>query len=301
MSLNSHFTSVCLWCAQPVLLTVVAAVVWHRKIHKKFPVFFSYLLVQVFIFCVTFPLYGSEKMYPYYFWTFWTGEALNAVIGFKIIHEIFLDVFRPYHALRDLGTPVFKWAGAVMLLVSIVIAASNSFNEHPIMHAVMTMQRSVRVIQVGLVIFLIVFARFLGVSRKRVCFGIALGLGLFAGVDLILLAFRAGGILGYASVNMLDMTAFNVCALIWLGYGFAPLEVHEAPVNHLQTQRWEQGLADLQHGAPNDALIPMFETMVERAFSRNSTVESTNEEHRVKNSATMGRSNSAAAGAERGR
>ena len=49
--------------------------------------------------------------------------------------------------------------------------------------------------------------------------------------------------------------------------------MRQAAVNHLQTQRWEQGLADLQHPVPSDSLIPMFEGMVERAFSRSSNLE----------------------------
>jgi len=46
------------------------------------------------------------------------------VLGFKVIHEVFLDVFRPYHTLRDLGSVLFKWAGLVMLMVACVVAAS---------------------------------------------------------------------------------------------------------------------------------------------------------------------------------
>lgn len=266
-------TSMYLWCTQPILQLVVAAVLWHRKVYKQFPVFFTFLLAQVLIFFVTFPLYGSEKTYRWYFWLFWIGEALNAVLGFKIIHEIFLDVFRPYHALKDLGTPVFKWAGVVMLLVSVVVATSNSFSQDPIIHAVTTLERSVRLVQFGLILFLILFSRFLGVSRKQISFGIALGFGLFAGSQLMILAMKSGGLVGRVNFNLIDMISYNFSILIWLAYSFLPTVARETAVNHLQTQRWEQGLADLQHTGSNDSLIPMFEGMVERAFSRSSTLE----------------------------
>ena len=42
-----------------------------------------------------------------------------------IIYEIFLDVFRPYHTLKDLGSVLFKWAALVMSLVAFVVAASS--------------------------------------------------------------------------------------------------------------------------------------------------------------------------------
>ena len=66
------------------------------------------------------------------------SEALNAFFGFKVIHEIFLNVFRPYQYLKDLGTLLFKWAGVVLLLVSVVVAFSNSFDQSPLVHAVTT-------------------------------------------------------------------------------------------------------------------------------------------------------------------
>jgi hypothetical protein len=273
MFLHSHKMSMILWCAQPILQSVVIAVLWRRKLHKQFPVFITYLAVQLVIFAVTYPLYGRRELYNWYFWLFWLGEVVNAVLGFKIIHEIFLEVFRPYHALKDLGTPVFKWAGVVMLLVSVVVAASNSFTQDPIIHAVTTLERSVRMVQFGLILFLILFSRFLGVSRRQISFGIALGFGLLAGCELMTLALNSGGFVHEGNLNLINMLSYNVSVLVWLAYSLSPAVARDASVNYLQTQRWEQGLADLQPATSNDSLIPMFEGMVERAFSRSSSLE----------------------------
>src|SRR6267143_183533 len=273
VNLHSH-TVLYLWCAQPILQSVVAVVLWRRKLHKQFPVFFLFLLAQVANFAVTFPLWlvGDFKTY---FVFFWLGEAVNAVLGFKVIHEIFLDVFRPYHTLKDLGTLLFKWAGVVMLLVSVVVAFSNSFDQSPLVHALTTLQRSVRIVQLGLILFLLLFSRFLGVSWKQVSFGISLGFGLFAGVELMLYALNSGGFVKQGLLNLINMGAYNFAVFIWLGYSLSRKAVRVAAVNHLQTQRWEQGLADLQQPVPSDSLIPMFEGMVERAFSRSSNLELT--------------------------
>lgn len=275
MSLQSHSTMMAMWYVQPALEVVVAIVVWRRKLYKEFPIFLALLLTQVGFFAITYPVYVlSGFMTLGYFWLYWVGEALNAVLGFKIIHEVFLDVFRPYHALKDLGTPIFKWAGLVMLLVSVVVATSNSFNQDPVVHAVVTLQRSVRLVQFGLILFLLLFSRFLGVSRKQVSFGIALGFGLAAGVELMVLALHTGGLIGLANLNLVNMTCCNISLLIWLGYSFSRVVARDANLNYLQTQRWEQGLADLQPAANGDgSLIPMFEGMVERAFSRSSNLE----------------------------
>jgi len=47
----------------------------------------------------------------------------------------------------------------------------------------------------------------------------------------------------------------------------------QAGINPLRTQRWERSIADLQTSGPSDSLIPMFEGMVERAFSHSSGLD----------------------------
>ncbi len=296
MTWHSHSAVLYLWCAQPILQSVVAVVLWRRKLHKRFPVFFLFLLAQVVNFAIILPLYltGNLKVY---FIPFWLGEAVNAFLGFKVIHEIFLDVFRPYHTLKDLGTLLFRWAGVVMLLVSVVVAFSNSYDRSPLLHALTTLQRSVRIVQFGLILFLLLFSRFLGVSRKQVSFGISLGFGLFAGVELLLVALNSGGFVGQRVLNPINLVTYILAIFIWIGYAASRQAVRET-ANHLQTQRWEQGLADLQHTAATDSLIPMFEGMVERAFSRSSSLEPGENPIPRERPADPPRANSAAAGSK---
>lgn len=273
MTLNSHTVVLCLWCSQPILQSVAAVVFWRRKLHKQFPVFFLFLLAGIANFAVLFPLWLMRSN-DVYFCLFWLGEAVNAFLGFKVIHEIFLDVFRPYHTLKDLGTLLFKWAGVVLLLVSVVVAFSKSSDNSPMMHALTTLQRSVRIVQVGLIFFLVLFARFLGVSKRQVSFGISCGFGLLAGVELMLMALHSGGFVTLENLNLINMTVYVLAIAVWVGYALLRQAVRVPAVNHLQTERWEQGLADLQHPAASGSLIPMFESMVERAFSRSSNLES---------------------------
>jgi hypothetical protein len=295
MTWHSQSVVFYLWCAQPIFQSVVAIVFWRRKLHKQFPVFFWFLLTQVLNFAVTFPV-SSVGNYRLYFWLFWLGEAVNAVLGFKVIHEIFIDVFRPYHTLKDLGTLLFKWAGVVMLLVSVVVAFSNSVDASPLVHAVTTLQRSVRIVQLGLILFLLLFSRFLGVSRKQISFGISLGFGLFAGVELMLMALNSGGLVKQANLNLVNMATLLIATFVWLGYSLSRNAVRVAATNHLQTQRWEQGLADLQNPVPSDSLIPMFENMVERAFSRSSSLDHTEDQFPLNSPSSSPKASSAAAG-----
>lgn len=268
MNPRIQFAFYALWIAHPVLHSIVAGTMYWRKLHRTFPVFFTYVLSQILIFAVVFPLYLSNN-YAFFFYVYATCIGISSAIGFKVIYEVFLDVFRPYHTLKDLGSVLFKWAGIVMLLVAgVVAAASSSAEQAPLLQAVMTGQRCVRVVQVGLIMFLLVFSRYLGVSRRQHSFGIALGFGSFACAELILVALRTGGYVGENFASMANMAAYNCAILIWLAYVVSRSPARDTSATLLMSQRWDQSLTDLQHPVAPDSLIPMFEGMVDRAFSR---------------------------------
>jgi hypothetical protein len=256
-----------LWISCPALELLLSVAILWRNLHRKFPVFFAYVVFQIINFAVIFPAhqYGS---YNFYFYSYWTGATISMAIGFKVIHEIFLDVFRPYHTLKDLGTVLFKWASLVMIFVALVVAVTSPPGQSPIILAVMTMQRCVRVIQCGLILFLLVFSRYLAVSWKQHSFGTACGFGLFAAAELAGSALYAGGAISEETLGLLITVFYIFAVLVWTGYALTPAPSRQSPAA-LVSQRWEQSLTDLQHPVAADSLIPMFESMVDRAFSKN--------------------------------
>jgi hypothetical protein len=264
----SHYVTDALWIAHPLLQSMVVVAMVRRKLHRTFAFFFSYILWQILVFAVLYPISRSNS-YQLFFYTSWSTSAVSVALGFKVIHEIFVDIFRPYHTLKDMGSVLFKWAGLVMLLVAGVVAASNPVTDSgPLVQAIITLQRSVRVIQVGLVMFLLVFSKYLGISWKQRSFGIALGFGSFAGIELAVVALRSGNYIGENSSNISNMLAYNAAIVVWLLYAALTSAEREDAAVLLKSQRWEQSLTDLQHPSTPDSLIPLFEGMVDRAFSR---------------------------------
>jgi hypothetical protein len=270
MSPTTNIAYYALWFAHPALQTSLVGVMLWRKLHRTFPMFFWYVAFQPVVFALTFPLYRAH-LYTAFFYLYWSTTAVSIVLGFRVIHEIFLDVFRPYHTLRDLGSVLFKWAGLVMLMVAGVVAASTaSGTEDPLTTGIMTLQRSVRVVQCGLILFLLVFSRYLGTNWRQKSFGIALGFGAFASVELSLIAINAstGNVFNQMLSSFINMIAYNLTIFIWIGY-MAVKSPARAPSAHmLRPQRWEEGLSAIQHPQTADSLIPMFESMVDRALSR---------------------------------
>jgi hypothetical protein len=162
----------------------------------------------------------------------------------------------------------------MLLVAGVVSLSTNSSAFEPWMQAIITSQRCVRMIQVGTVLFLLFFAHYVGVSRRQHSFGIALGFGAFAVIELTLISSWVGNhIGGSAWMSILNMAAYNSTLLVWFGYVALKSPARDVSMSLLRPQRWEQGLSDIQHPLPADSLIPMFEGMVDRALSRTQPTE----------------------------
>src|SRR3984885_3469777 len=277
-----------LWIAHPVLQMGIGIFMYRRGILRQFKFFFAYILTQIVTFAMVFPAYYWQS-YSAAFYLSWGFNAISVAFGFLVIHEVFVDVFRAFHTLRDLGTVLFKWAGLVMLLVAGVVSVSTNSSEiAPWMQAVITSQRCVRMIQIGMVLFLLFFAHYVGVSRRQQSFGIALGFGSFALVELVLICSFVGNHLGGFWMSIMNMAAYNGSLLVWLGYVAVTRPARDATLSLLQPQRWEQSLTDIHHPLPADSLIPMFEGMVDRALSRTRQDASLEQDNRVADTAARG-------------
>ena len=266
--MSSPRLELALWVTQTIIQAAIATILYRRKLHKEFPAFFAYVVAQIPIFCVQLPVYlyatlGSNI----YFNVSWLAAAINLALAFRIIHEIFLDVFKPYHALRDLGTALFKWAAIIMVLVSVALIAVSPSWEDPLRTSVLIVQRCVRVVQCGLVVFLLAFCGSLGVKWRRLSFGIALGFGLISGSELITTALFSGRRIVAPTVQLTVMITYIAGMLIFLFYSLLNRRSEMVPV--LVPQRWDEALMDIQPSQNEaDSLIPMFEHMVDQALSK---------------------------------
>jgi len=252
----------CLWVAHPILLTAIAVVMFRRGQHRAYKYFFAYIATQILFFGPILAIYFYWE--AAYFYATSLDTVVSAALGFMVIWAAFVDLLPPFHVLRSLGAVVFKWALLVMLLVAGVIAVSTRSSDTALGHAILTAWICVRSVQVGMVLFLLIVARYIGVSWRQHNFGIALGFAVFSAEELALLASWDGYRLSSDSAGLINVGAYTFSLLIWLGYALAKRpEAESTP-----PERREQTLADIQHPAQVDSLIPTFEGMVDRALSR---------------------------------
>ena len=268
--MSSQQIQLVLWVSQPILQAAIGVALFRRKSHKQFPAFFAYVVAQVVFFLISFPVRDSSTMifglYSLYFAVYYGSVALNVIFAFMIIHEVFLDVFRPYPALRDLGSALFKWAAMIMILVSVVMISMSPGWDDPVKRTILVVQRCVDVVQCGMVIFLLAFCQNLGVSWRRQSFGIALGFGVCSAVELLTLALYSGFHIHSVTTSLISMMGYGLSLALWMTY--AVLRTRSAAVPVLVPQRWDDALMELHPQKDAESLIPMFEHMVERALSK---------------------------------
>ena len=122
--------------------------------------------------------------------------------------------------MQTLGTTIFRWSCGLLLLVACLGALSGGeVGGDRIVAAVFAFDRSMRLMQVGLFLLLLLLSRFLKNSWQQPVFGIALGFGVFASVELILVSvvMRFGD--GHAAViSLVKSLAYNAVTLVWIGY-----------------------------------------------------------------------------------
>jgi hypothetical protein len=206
------------WLAGPLLQITLLIFMVRRNSRKVFPRFFSYVLFQTLKSACLFVVY---TYFPEsYFDAYWTGNALSVIFTVAVMDEILRSLFKEYGGIQILGTTIFRWSCGLIFLLAILGALSSSEGGGDrLVAAVFSFDRSVRLMQVGLFLVLMLLCRYLKNYSRQQVFGIALGFGVFASVELILVSI----VMWYgngqpAIISLLKSTAYNAVTLVWIGY-----------------------------------------------------------------------------------
>jgi len=266
-----HLIDLVFWWATPALMSCVAIAMYRRGLQKEFPYFFNYVVLQVLSFAIEFPLRKSDNL----FWISWTTTALSVIVSFGVLLEIFKDAFRPYEALRDLSVILFRWCALVVLLVAGMWAMTSWQASDPdnIKNAIYLVSRCVRMMQCALVFFMLLFSEYLGISRRNVVFGIAIGFGFFAGINmLVITALSHTSLVSHLALRRMNSSAYVVSMLIWLGYSLLPSTVRsDGNQAEKASQKWDYALDEARNATPADSLLDTMDKTVERLLYHRGT------------------------------
>jgi hypothetical protein len=226
-----------LWIFHPVVELPLAGIMYRRKLHREFPIFFAYILFQVVQFAILFPLFRSGSFMEYIL-AYWISAIACWVFGFKIIHEILSDMFRLFPTQKNMGKMLFRWAVLVTAVVMLVLLASIAVTADALLvDGMIAVERCVRFSQCALILFLLAFSRYLGVSLRQQSIGIAIGFGWFAGVELVAFVLYSERAIHHATLDLLNVVAYSLALIVWITYAAFPAS------NALPNFRYGQNLS----------------------------------------------------------
>src|SRR3984893_9046088 len=257
------------WLVGPVLQITLLIFMIRRKLQIVFPRFFSYVVLQTVKSGILFLIYRYN--HENYFDAYWSGNAISVLLAVTVMDEILQNLLKQYGGIQSLASVIFRWACGLLLLLSIVNAFSNQqTSADRVVSAVLAFDRSVRVMQCGLFFLLIILCRFLRNCWRQHVFGIALGFGIFASIELMLVTimmhYGAGPV---AIVSVVKSAAYNAVTLLWIVYlriqRQSMVEIDVPPqLNALNAAL----VASTQGG--DRGFISMVEQSVDRVLSRGS-------------------------------
>src|SRR5262245_857061 len=234
------------WIAGTGFQLALGIVLVSRKMWRQFPIFATYTLLCLLQSAIGFSLRGFPELYAYVYWPF---EIVSCLAGLGVIYEVFTKLLSAYPALHKLAFRAFQCTIGILFAVSAAVVYFHApVQGHRYVSLYVVLEQATRIAEVGLLVFLFSFSRVFGLHWRQSIFGIALGLGFFATVELVVISMRAA--LGPSSAPLLivaQVLAFNCSLLIWMGYILAPERMTgtaEMP-KRAQLEQWNQAIMEL--------------------------------------------------------
>jgi hypothetical protein len=249
-----------------------------RSVRQQFPVFFNYIATLTVILVVA--DVGTFWQCPGYFYLYWSLAAINMFFGFAVFYEVFARALKTFSAMIDLGKILFWWAVAFLVLASAqaaIITTGSSASK--VVGAINLLEHSIQLMQCGLLLLLVVFEKYFSLPWRSQGMFIALGLGTYAALDMMI-SYTAGRFPGISGpLDMINGFASVALSAFWLYAMMLPqpqLKSAQDSPKRLVLQRWNEALTAYRSsataGAANgngvESFLPGIEKTVDRVLAR---------------------------------
>jgi hypothetical protein len=242
-----------LWALTSALEAAIVFGMIRRRLTREYTWFFIYIASAITRSVAVFVLLRllTHKIIAYgtYFYVFWGADMISVVLCLAVAYAVVRHLFSGFDVLRRYVSVAFGLALVALLFGSIVLSEVAHGDQKTLLSATLMLNRSLLFIQVGLVVMTCAFAAWAALPwRSDVNFGIALGFGVQASVELIAVTMRSE--LGSAlnvTYQLLRSTAYLVAVLVWFLYIRAP-QLQTQSVERPDTtdlELWNRTLAEM--------------------------------------------------------
>lgn len=169
--------------------------------------------------------HGVEKHLAYhiYFYVYWLSFAAESLLSLYVVVGVFRLAMAPLKGLQGLGMLVFRWAAAISVALAVAIGAGTRASGSRIFVAIASqLQQITSVLTLCLLLFVCFAIRPLGLSFRSRIFGVSVGLGITALMNLISSAWFAHSPSLYSFVSITSGVAGLLTLSVWSAYFLLP-------------------------------------------------------------------------------
>lgn len=178
-----------LWLLGFLLELILAIAIFRRGLQKEYPLFSSYLVLEL---VRTIVLAGIGRHHPPYFYAYWISECLVSIFSFLVVEEIFRKAFERRLGLQKLGAALFRYSLLALLVTAVVVAALAPGNDaDKLVAAIFVLKGAQSFVRMGLVGLLFAFVFLLGLPWGDYAIGIAVGFAVYGAVELAVIVARS--------------------------------------------------------------------------------------------------------------
>jgi len=275
--------------AEPVLIWLSLVFFLKSGMSRRFPAMMTYLglragsavILEVILNLHRFVSIDNTLQYSVYFYTYWSFYTLGAIAIFFVIQEIFCHVTEPVPGIRRFGLLAFRWVA----IISVIISVSSAFPLKGLGVGLMSVgfqvMRCVSILELCLLAFLALFIHSLGRSFRSMAFGIALGFGVQAAMELILSVAATRSSVLDVNINLALQIVITCVLAGWMAYFLLPEPEAEREAITLPVSssliRWNEIASALGHSTPHVAVgqsgaffLQDVEQVVDKILTKNS-------------------------------
>ena len=219
-----------LTCLSPILCVAIVYLLVRAKMARAYAYLLALLSTKAFSTCGLLALLylvghgvSKFKVYPVYFYLYWSSFAIEAILSLFVIYGIFLLAMDPLPGLKKLGVLIFRWVGAISIAVALGVAFTPHASGIKFMTATVTqLQQTSSILTLCLLLFVCFAIRPMGLSYRSRIFGVSLGLGMLATASLCTAAMISHSGDMYTTLSIVAGIAECSALLTWSTYFAIP-------------------------------------------------------------------------------
>jgi hypothetical protein len=209
-------TQYAVWVLSPLLLLAIAYIMHRTDQSRLFPAFQLYLIWVASTQYFNLAIHELAPIIQFY--SYWIGQAVSIGLSFVVLYEVFRNVLTA--GTLPISKSNFVLINGLLLMAAALIALKlEGGDAERTMYTILVLSRTARIVQVGLMFILIVLSLSFGFYWNSQAFGIALGFGFYASMELVNHTARALlGPIGNRIWAWVSVLSYQCAAVIWMAY-----------------------------------------------------------------------------------